>query len=238
VEVAWVGRPDAPGDGQHQGVVGRVLPALEVVAVEPDDIREAPVAAAEVAAVGVGLILAVAAEGLQPATRLDGIEEHGQALSGGQADHRVGAGEVVLVGRRQVSGRLERRNAVVGGPVGSAAGVLHTEQVHPHRVEAGPPAVAEECRGLRHGEVDDHGLGRVAHDQERAPALIDQVPARRAHLQGIDRGVGRHRSGGRRCDDGRRRPFAAVAAHQPEERACHHQPDQQAPPGHDAVLSM
>ena len=163
--------------------VVRRAPVLVVVAVHPDDVREVPVAPAEVLAVGVKVVDAVVDHRAEPPSCLGGIEHHDEAVVRGQAKNPVDVCEVRFVRGREVAGRCERRNAVPGTPVGPAAGVGVTEQVDPHGVESVRPTVCEEERGIRFRQVADQCLRRFAADQKRNAVLVDEIPSGRSDGQ-------------------------------------------------------
>ncbi len=91
--------------------------------------------------------------------------------------------EVLLVRRREVSGFVERRDVVVGGSVGSAGGVRVAEEVDPERIETGGRPVGDVGLRIVQREIHDQRLRRVADDQERAAALVDEVAVRGTDLE-------------------------------------------------------
>jgi len=188
LEVVGIDAFDAVGDGLDEGAVAGVVPGLEVVAMEPDQVGGILVAVAEEDAVVVGFGGAVSLEDTQPVDGLDGGEEDGEVVVGGQGEDVVEAGEVGGVGSGEVIGGGEGRDAIVGGTISAARGIgLAAQGMDPDGVEAGGLAIGEEGLGVGFGESAEHGLGGVAADEERGIILVDQIALVAAHLQRIYR---------------------------------------------------
>src|SRR5207342_2923331 len=109
-----------------------------------DDVRELPVPPAKVATVRIRLADTVLPQDREPAGGLDRVEEQDDPILAGESDHLVNSGEVRLVGSREVARYGEWGDAVVRRAVAPSACQRRADdakEVHPHRVEAGCPAV-------------------------------------------------------------------------------------------------
>ena len=180
-----VGAPDSLRDREDEAVRLGVAPLLKVVSAHPDDVRELRVALPEVAAVGVGLRGAVGLKCLEPAAGLDRIEEHHHPVLAREPNHGVDPCEVARVRRREIVRLQERLDVVVRASVGSSGRVLVAEEVDPERVEAERLPVGDVGLRVLQREVHDHRLRRITDDQERPPALVDQVAPCRSNLERV-----------------------------------------------------
>src|SRR5258706_7013530 len=180
---------DAPSDRLHDVVLlgARQLRLVEVVPAHPNDVVEAVVALPEILPVGARLAGAVVEKDLKERARLDGIEQNGDAAPGREAEDGVDAGEVRLVGPRDIEAVHERPNPVEGAGVPAPARSVSGDQIDPERVEALLLAVREEGRSLGFGEIDHQRLRRVTRDQEGVAVLVDEVAAALADAEGIRR---------------------------------------------------
>ena len=194
-----VGGVDSAGDGEHVGVVRGVLPGLEVVAVPPDDVPELLVATPEELSVCLILCDAVLLEDVEPAARLDRIEEDDDAVACRHADDRVDPREVGGIRSRQVARGAKRRDPVNCLRVGAATRVRRTEQVYPDRVEAGLLPVGEVGGCLLQVQVPDERLRRVARDQERLTVLVDEIAPTSGDLERKDEAAARGSTSGSRA---------------------------------------
>src|SRR5262245_27977164 len=115
--------------------------------------------------------------------RLARIEDYQQPVLFGDSDHAVTTGEILFVGRREIVGLLERRQAVVGTSVLASAGALAAEQVNPYRVEAMRYAVGEKQLCILLCKVHHQRLRRFTGDEERSAVLIDEIPSALGNFQ-------------------------------------------------------
>src|SRR6516162_6638122 len=100
--------------------------------------------------------------------RLARVEDYQQPVLFGDPDHAVASGKILFVGRREIVGLLERRQAVVSAAVLASAGALAAEQVNPYRVEAMRYAVGEKQLRILLRKVHHQRLRRLTGDQERS----------------------------------------------------------------------
>ena len=169
----------------HGIAAGVARERVEVVPAHPQDVVEASIPVAEIATVGIRAVHAVGFQDAEEAPRLGRIEDHQETVPACEADHVVHAREVGLVRGRQVEVIREGHDPVVGAAVRAPTGVSPAEQIDPDRVEAVLRAIGEEGVGLRFRQIDHQRLWRVARDQERSLALVDQIAAGRAHLDRV-----------------------------------------------------
>src|SRR5262249_35607461 len=176
LKMTRIGGFDASSNCKYRSIILHLAPGLEVVSAEPDDVGELPVSLTDVATIVVRLLCTVALEDAQPTAGLDRVEEDDDPVLCCKTDHFVDAAEERRVRSSAVAGCLAGSYAVIGGGVCPITRVGRAEGVDPNRVEPGCSAVGEELLGVSDGEVDGHGLRRVAHDHERAVALVDEIP--------------------------------------------------------------
>ena len=169
-------RADSAGDGEDRRIVRAVLPRLEVVAVPPHDVSEPLVPLPEESPVRPILRDPVLSKDVEPAPGLDRVEEDDDVVSAGEPDHRVSSLEVRRIRFREVAGGAERLDPVVGRTVTPAARVRRAEQVDPDRVEARLLPIGQVGPRVLQAQISDQRLGRVADDEERLAALVDEIP--------------------------------------------------------------
>ena len=185
LDVRRVDGLDAAGNGFHDRRRTRATPALEVVPVEPDDVRVLPISTADVLPVRERLLRTVPQQRIEPGDRLDWIEEHHDSVASRDANHRVHPPEVRVVRRRQIARSAKRGDALPRRTAGATAVPLGAQEVDPHRVESPRAPVGEKVLDLGQRQVHDERLRGVSHHQERASSAIDEVPAIRARVQRI-----------------------------------------------------
>ena len=158
LDVRGVGGADPTRDGEHERIIVGVFPRLEIVSVEPDDVRKVPIVTAEEGAVRACFCNAVLSQHVQPASGLDRVEQdhHSRVLR--ESDQGVRVGEVRRVRRRDVAFCQERRDPATGASVARTAGVRRAEQVHPECIESGCFSVGDVGLGVARVEIADQCL--------------------------------------------------------------------------------
>src|SRR5579862_853328 len=86
----------------HQRIVGRILPAIKVVAIQPENIGKALVAFTQILSIGESRLDSVVAQSGQPSDRLHRIQEDGLMMISRDLHDMVETSEVRLIGFAEV----------------------------------------------------------------------------------------------------------------------------------------